>query len=139
VQFSVHCGTLPPSDANLTSSVLTATVGPGVEFPAIGSSASPGWNVINANVDVSDAAIDISYVGPATASSGAFNGYVFHYVSQVGGGALPNIINAELAPETTFSPGSVNVKVGDAATVWIDVSGVDIAAGSEIAVSLTLQ
>src|SRR5258708_22829758 len=70
VAFSVHCCTSPPNASNLISSIATAIVGPGIEFPAI---SSHGASVINANVDVSSNAISIQYVSAAQALGGAFN------------------------------------------------------------------
>ena len=134
VRFAVHCCSAPPSDANLYSSVATATIGPGVEFPAI---ASMGSSVINADVDVSDGLVTIIYRASATAYSGTFNGYELDFVPTAEAPSLPLIDAASLDAATTFSSG-VGVSFSDH-SLFINMAGLSIPAGSEVAVRFSLR
>jgi hypothetical protein len=118
VAFSVHCCSSPPSEADLISGVVDATVGEAVEYPAISGSGNGanGTSVIDADVDISAAAISIQYGSPFAASSGAFNGYVFEFT---GGNVL--IQSANLAPTTTAPEGSISVS-HDESSVSVDVA-----------------
>ena len=137
VTFSVHCCTSPPTSTTLISVYETAIVGAGVEFPDIsGNGTTVSRPVIDANVDVSMATLEIDYLADAVAVSGSFNGYVFAFSKPADSGVtVPPITNAVLDPSTSVSGATVTF---DAATVYINVEGLSIASGTKIVVDLRL-
>ncbi len=64
--------------ANVTDS-QSAVVGVGTEFPSINDFATDGapTTTVNADIDVTNSAIAISYTGAGVVADGTFNGYVF--------------------------------------------------------------
>jgi len=133
VAFSVHCCTAPPNASNLASTTLTATVGPGVEFPAI---AATGPSVIDANIDIATTSLSIEYLSGAQAFPGLFNGYAFAFSSIPDSGTTsPVIIGAVLDRATTISGVTVTF---DSSDVFVNVAGLSIPAQSTIIVDLTL-
>jgi hypothetical protein len=131
VDFAVHCCTAPPTQANLMSTVLTADVTDGIEFPSIQNN---GPSVIAADVDVSQSAIDIVYTTEISATSGDFNGYEFDFH----GPEFSKITNAVLGPATT-APTDLIVVTFDDDSIFVNVANLQTEAGMRISVLLTLE
>jgi hypothetical protein len=127
VTVTAYCCTAPIESDRITVPI-TATVGPGIEFPS-----GTITNVITSNVDVADDAIDIRYTQSATASGGTFNGYVFDF--NLGG--LQRIVAVSLDPLSTFAPGSVGLSF-DQDSVFYNAAGLTFTPDSRVAIAVSV-
>jgi hypothetical protein len=130
--LSAHCCEAPATEGNLISEVLSRSVDEGVEFPAIEGSATT-QPVIDADVDISESAITITYRGAILAETGSFNGYLFQL-----GGTAPLIRGAALGSATNTPEGAVDVSFTEQ-SVSINVAGLSVDDGSRIVVDLDLE
>lgn len=130
--LSAHCCEAPASEANLISEVLSRSVGEDVEFPAIEGSATT-QPVIDADVDISETAIAITYRGAFFAEAGSFNGYLFQL-----SGESPVILGAELDAATNTPEGAVNLSFTEQ-SLSVNVSGLSVDVGSRIGIVLDLE
>jgi hypothetical protein len=91
-----------PSPYAAISVPLTATVGPGVEFPT-GSvvSNSSTYTVYNPNIDVSAESILISYTVSGMFNGASFNGFSFDFAG------APTITGVSLDPASTLAASEV--------------------------------
>lgn len=122
-------GDYPRLGTPFTNSV-TATVGPGVEFPS-GSLVTivGGIEVIGVSIDVGASTIDLSYTASDQALSGAFNGYVFDFSGVT-------ITGASLDPSSSYT--SSQFIVGFSPTeVTVNAEGVFLTAGSNVVIDIT--
>lgn len=131
VQLSAHCCDAPATDANLISEVLSRSVDENVEFPAIESSATT-QPVIDADVDISDTAIVITYRGQIQAETGSFNGYLFRLNAE-----RPFILDTWLDVETNTPEEAVTLSSTEQ-SLSVNVAGLSVDAGSRIAIRLEL-
>jgi hypothetical protein len=130
--LSAHCCEAPASEANLISEVLSRSVDEGVEFPAIEGSATT-QPVIDADVDITESTIVITYRGAILAETGSFNGYLFQI-----NGAGPVIRGAELGSDTNTPDGAVNATFTEQ-SVSVNVAGLSVDVGSRIVIRLDLE
>jgi hypothetical protein len=86
-----------PVEAQRTSSIATAVVGSGVEFP-LGSLVSIGQ--IPSSINVGENSLAVNYTSTAAAASGAFNGFKFSFVG------APAITGLTLSPLSNVTPTS---------------------------------
>jgi hypothetical protein len=132
VSFSVHCCTAPPTDGNLISEVLEATVGDGVEFSNINAA---GSRVIGANIDLSDQRIVLEFTAARVAAGGSFNGYVFA-VDPLG---PPRYVwSATLSDGSTVPEGS-SVVTHDDRTIYVNNPGLRTEVGMRIVIDVDVQ
>jgi hypothetical protein len=91
-----------PIEADRATNLVTATVGPGVEFPnGVFMSVQPGLTPVAATVDIGASTIDLHYLASAPAAPGAFDGYVFTFQG------APNILSVTTDPASTLTPAAV--------------------------------
>ncbi len=108
--------TLTLADPTLSSPItnpLTATVGPGVEFPT-GSvvSNSPTFTAYNPNIDISADSILLSYTINGSFNGASFNGFIFDFAG------APAITGVSLDPLSTLASSAVGLGfTGDQITV----------------------
>lgn len=102
-----------PTDANLITNLVTATVGAQVEFPASAFQSTNGEQLTSETIDVAANSIDIVYNEANTTADGAFNGYVLDFTG------APGIASVSVNPLSTLSPTSLS---WDADSVFINVA-----------------
>jgi len=129
VQFAVYCCS-SPTESNRTSDVLSAVVGPGIEYPVIENS---GGSVIGANVNISNSQIDVDYTQFSTSTNGSFNGYVLNFkpISD-----FPKIEGVSVNPATTFNPNVIDLSF-DSDTIRMSLPGQRITPDSRILIDIT--
>jgi hypothetical protein len=121
-----------PIEADRFTVPATASVGPGVEFPA-GSIVTTTRELIESNIDVSAFAIDLQYTDSSTAAVAAFNGYSFDF-SELGANRITGVALDALS---TFAPGSVGLTF-DADSVFYNGSGLTFTPASRVLIDVTL-
>lgn len=122
-----YCCTAP-SESDRVTNLLTATVGPGIEFPA-GSFESTGGQLetVLANIDVGATTLDISYTASATATPGTFNGFVFTFEG------APEITGVSADPSSTYSPElSFNGN-----TIFVNEAGLELTPASRVLINVS--
>lgn len=117
-----------PNESDRNTNLITATVGPGIEFPA-GSFVTMGdqLNTVPANIDIGANFLDITYTAAATALPGAFNGYVFSFVN------APAITGVSADPTSTYSP----VLSFNANTIFVNEAGLNLTPSSHLLVNIS--
>lgn len=122
-------GDYPTLGTPFTNSV-TATVGPGVEFPS-GTLVTivGGVEVIGVNIDVGASTIDLSYTASDQALSAAFNGYVFDFSGVT-------ITGASLDPSSSYTSSQFIVGFSPS-EVTVNAEGVFLTAGSNVLIDIT--
>jgi hypothetical protein len=128
VTVAGYCCTTPPGAGTQVTNALTATVGPGTEFP-LGSftSLSSGLAPLPVAIDVGSAYIEWNYSGGGAAAPGGFNGYVFTFAN------APTITGARLDPASTYAPAITFT--GN--QVFVNEAGLNIGATSMAMIDLT--
>jgi hypothetical protein len=92
-----------PNEANRATNLVTATVGPAVEFPdGVFTSLTPGLSPVAATVNIGATTIDLQYLASAPAAPGVFDGYVFTFEG------APTISGVTLDPMSTLTPASIS-------------------------------
>jgi hypothetical protein len=117
-----------PNETDRVTNLLTATVGPGVEFP-FGSLLSTSNQVdpVPASIDVGATTLQISYTAVATALPGGFNGYVFSFVG------APAITGVSADPTSTYSP----VLSFNANTIFVNEAGLELTPSSRVLINIS--
>jgi hypothetical protein len=117
-----------PNESDRVSNLLTATVGPGIEFPE-GSfvSTSGELDAVPVNIDFGATTLDISYTATATAASGGFNGFVFTFAG------APVITGVSADPTSTYSP----VLSFNANTIFVNEAGLELTPASHLLVNIS--
>jgi hypothetical protein len=119
-----------PNEANRATNLVTATVGPGVEFPnGVFSSLTPGLSPVAATVDIGATTIDLQYLASAPAAPGVFDGYVFTFEG------APTITGVTLDPSSTLTPASISY-TGN--TVLINNADLALTPQSRVLVNVSL-
>jgi hypothetical protein len=116
------------ADADLVTNILTATVGPTVEFPQ-GSlvATSAGFETLPVSIDVSDSAILISYTAGGTTPPGGFNGFAFTFAN------APTITSVSLDPSSTYNP----VVSFNGNVVYVNEAGLSLTSTSTALVNIS--
>jgi hypothetical protein len=96
---AVYCCSAPVETQRI-STIQTAIVGSGVEFPvgSLASNGTFGGGIIPLSIDVGANSLALNYTSAATAASGAFNGYQFTFTG------APVITGLALNPLSTITP-----------------------------------
>ncbi len=104
VSVTGYCCTAP-IPADIASKTVTATVGPGVEFPLGSIVATTAAGIIPISIDVSSTTITADFFENVESAPGSFNGYVLTF----SGPGIPAITGVSLDPASTltFSPSQV--------------------------------
>jgi hypothetical protein len=131
VTVTAYCCT-GPVEADRFTVPKTATVVPGIEFPA-GSIETTTRSLIQSNIDVSALTIDLQYTQTSVALVAAFNGYTFDFTG-LGG---QRIVAVSLDPASTFAPGTVGLTF-DADSVFYNGSGLSFTPASRVLIDVTL-
>jgi hypothetical protein len=120
------CTAVDPGD--LVTNMLTATVGPTVEFPEGSIMATVGgFEALPVTIDVSGSTIEISYSAGGAVAPGGFNGFAFTFAD------APTITGATVDPSSTYSP--VVSFTGN--TVWVNEAGVTLTDTSTVLVNIS--
>jgi hypothetical protein len=91
-----------PNEANRATNLVTATIGPGVEFPnGVFTSINPALSPVPATIDIGGSTLDLHYLATAPAAPGAFDGYVFTFQGS------PAIASVTTDPASTLTPASI--------------------------------
>jgi hypothetical protein len=122
-----YCCTAPDESYRVTN-LLTATVGPGIEFPA-GSFESTGGQLetVLADIDVGATTLEIDYTASATAAPGTFNGFVFTFAG------APVITGVSADPTSTYSP----VLSFNGNTIFVNEAGLDLTPASRVLINVS--
>jgi len=112
VTGGIYCCQAPTEDY-LATNLVTATVGPAVEFPNGVFFPTRGIRPIPVTIDVADSTIDIRYNQADLAAGGAFNGYVLDFAG------ASDITGVSLDGLSTLTPTSL---AWDANSVFISVA-----------------
>ena len=125
-----------PSTANRISNILTAPVGPGIEFMAseMQSSALPGFVVAPVNIDISGTQIALSYTSNITPPSAPFNGYIFTF-SSPNPLSLPTITGLSLDAASNLTPTSLFF---GADFVQVNMAGLALNPQSKVVIDLNV-
>ena len=117
-----------PNESDRVTNLVTSTVGPGIEFPN-GSfvSTSAGQATVPVNIDVGANTLDISYAATATATPGAFNGFVFTFVD------APLITGVSADTASTYSP----VLSYNGNTIFVNEAGLELTPGSRVLINVS--
>jgi hypothetical protein len=100
VTGAIYCCEAPTEEYRATN-LVTATIGPGVEFPdGAFTSLIPGLEPVAATVDFGPNTVDLHYLASAPAAGGTFDGYVFTF------SGAPTITSVTLDPASTLTPAS---------------------------------
>lgn len=127
VNLAAYCCTAP-TEAYRVTDLLSATVGPGVEFPQ-GSltSLDPNLEPVAVVIDVGASTIDIDYAAPGVAAPGGFNGFVFSFTG------APAIAGVSLDPSSTYTP----VVSFEGNSIFVDEAGLTLTADSRALINVT--
>jgi hypothetical protein len=117
-----------PNESDRVTNLLTATVGPAVEFP-IGSFVDIGTQVetVPASIDFGANSLAIAYSEAATAAPGAFNGYVFTFAG------APEITGVAIDPSSTYFP----VLTFNQNTIFVNEAGFEFTPASRLLVNIS--
>jgi hypothetical protein len=117
-----------PNESDRFTNLLTATVGPGIEFPS-GSLVSNinQLDSVPANIDFGATTLEISYTAAASALPGGFNGFVFSFVG------APAITGVSADPTSTYSP----VLSFNANTIFVNEAGLELAPASHVLINIS--
>jgi hypothetical protein len=92
-----------PNEANRATNLVTATIGPGVEFPnGVFMSTTPGLSPVPSTIDIGATTLDLRYLATAPAQPGAFDGFVFTFQG------APSILSVTTDPASTLTPASIS-------------------------------
>jgi hypothetical protein len=92
-----------PNEANRATNLVTATVGPGVEFPnGVFTSLTPGLFPVASTIDISATTLELQYLDTAAAEPGTFDGYIFTF------SGAPTITAVTADPSSTLTPTDVS-------------------------------
>jgi hypothetical protein len=98
VTGAIYCCTAPTEQYRATN-LVTATVGPDVEFPnGVFSSLVAGLAPVPATLDIGATTVDLQYLATAPAAPGGFDGYVLTFTN------APAITNVTVDPSSTLVP-----------------------------------
>lgn len=101
VTGAIYCCNAP-NEANRATNLVTATIGPGVEFPnGVFTSINPALSPVPATIDIGGTTLDLHYLASAPAAPGAFDGYVFTFQGS------PAIASVTTDPASTLTPASI--------------------------------
>jgi hypothetical protein len=101
VTGAIYCCNAP-IEADRATNLVTATIGPGVEFPnGVFTSIQPGLSPVPATIDIGGTTLDLHYLATAPAAPGAFDGYVFTFQGS------PAIVSVTTDPASTLMPAAV--------------------------------
>jgi hypothetical protein len=113
-----------PNEANRATNLVTATVGPDVEFPnGVFTSITPGLSPVASTLDVGANTIDLQYLESAPAAPGIFDGFVLSFAG------APAITAVTADPSSTLSPTSISF---DATTIFINNAGLALTPQSHL-------
>jgi len=127
VTAASYCCMTPTEPDRVTNSV-TATVGPGVEFPQ-GSFTSLVGAPMTApvTIDVGSSTIQLTYSAGGSTGPGGFNGFAFTF------SGAPTITGVSLDPSSTYNP----VLTFNANTVFVNEAGLTLTPTSTAIVNIT--
>lgn len=126
VTGGIYCCQAPTADY-LDTVLVTATVGPEVEFPNGSFRQTGGLVPIPVTIDVGSSTIDIDYNASRVSVGGAFNGYVPDF------SGAPMITGVSLDPLSTLTPTSLT---WDANSVFINVASQRLPLDSRILINV---
>jgi hypothetical protein len=116
------------TEADRITQILTAPVGPGLEFTASQISSSginPLFSIIGADYDIGTSTIDITnFSRSATLSSGSFNGPVLTF-----SGLSSPITGFTINRDSTFTPPQITT---DANQIILNMSGAEVTTSSRL-------
>lgn len=123
-----------PSTVSRISNILTATVGPGIEFTstAMQSSALPGYFIAPVNIDVSGTQIVLSYTSSLTVPNAPFNGHIFNFSSL---NPLPTITGLSLNSASNVTPTGLSF---GSDFVQLNVAGLALTSQSKIVLDMNV-
>ena len=123
-----------PSTVNRVSNILTATVGPGIEFTntAMQASGLPGYIIAPVNIDVSGTQITLSYTSSITIGTGQFIGYIFNFSSV---NPLPTITGLSLNSASNVVPTGLSFGPD---SIQLNVAGLAITPQSKIVLDMNV-
>jgi hypothetical protein len=128
VTGAIYCCTAPTEDYRATN-LVTATVGPDVEFPnGVFTSVTPGLSPVAATLDIGANTIDLQYLESAPAAPGVFDGYVLRFVG------APAITSVTTDPSSTLTPTEVTF---DATTIFINNADLALTPQSHLLLNVT--
>ncbi|MBC7684972.1 MAG: PEP-CTERM sorting domain-containing protein [Bdellovibrionales bacterium] len=116
-----------PTAAYLDTVLVTATVGPEVEFPNGAFRQTGGLVPIPVTIDVGSSTIDNHYNAARVSAGGAFNGYVLDF------SGAPMITGVSLNALSTLTPTSLS---WDANSVFINVASQRLLLDSRILINV---
>lgn len=122
-----YCCTAP-NESDRVTNLLTATVGPAVEFPSGSFESTSGeLETVLADIDVGASTLEINYTASATAAPGAFNGFVFTFAG------APVITGVSADPTSTYSPElSFNGN-----TIFVNEAGLELTPASRVLINVS--
>jgi hypothetical protein len=126
VSAGLYCCAAPPGPATLFSNIVTATVGPSIEFP---DSSLFGAGVTPVKIDVGATTIDIAYSSTVTTAAGSFNGYVFEF------SGAPTINGVSVGSISTVSPVGLSFTAN---TVLVNLAATSLTPSSRLLVNVQL-
>lgn len=117
-----------PNESDRVTNLVTATVGAGIEFPDGSFEAIGGeQETIPVTIDVGATTLDLSYSATATASPGAFNGFVFTFAG------APVLTGVSADPSSTYSP----VLSFNENTIFVNEAGLEITPSSRVLINIS--
>lgn len=127
VNLAAYCCTMPTEEDRATA-LLTAVVGPGIEFPE-GSLVSriPGLDPVPVTIDVGASTIDIDYASGGVTAPGGFNGFVFSFTG------APAIAGVSVDPSSTYTP----VVSFEGNSIFVNEAGLTLTADSRALINVT--
>lgn len=127
VSLAAYCCT-GPTEADRVTNLVSATVGPGIEFPEGSlSSEDPTFEPIPVVIDVGASTIDIAYAAAGVAAPGGFNGFAFSFTG------APAIAGVSLDPASTIAP----VVSFEGNTIFVNEAGLTLTPTSRALINVT--
>lgn len=127
VNVAGYCCTAPTEEDRVTG-LLSAVVGPGVEFPE-GSlmPLDPALPPFLVTIDVGASTIGIDYGEAGSTPPGGFNGFVFSFTG------APSIAGVSLDPSSTYTP----VVSFEGNTIFVNEAGLNLTTESRALINVT--
>jgi hypothetical protein len=117
-----------PTEANRVTNTVTATVGPGVEFPqGAFTPIGGGPETAPVTIDIGSSTIQLSYSAGGTTQPGGFNGFAFTFAG------APAITGVSIDPTSTYRP----MVTFDQNTVFVNEAGLTLTPTSTALVNIT--
>ncbi|MFC5479469.1 PEP-CTERM sorting domain-containing protein [Massilia suwonensis] len=127
VNLAAYCCTAP-IESNRVTALLSATVGPAVEFPeGVLTSLDPNLEPVPVTIDVGASTIDIDYGAGGTTAPGGFNGFVFSFTG------APAILSVSVDPSSTYTP----VVTFEGNSIFVNEAGLTLTADSRALINVT--